>query len=90
MQKEIHGVLDRILEQREDTKLEMKEAGEMARELRALGALPEDQDSIPSSHTTAQNCKSSLGYPVPPLASTGTRHTSDAQTCTQAKHPHIV
>lgn len=57
-----HSVLDRILEQKEGTKVEMKGAGEMAQGLRALSALLEDQGSIPSTHTPAQGCKPRVGY----------------------------
>ena len=33
-----------------------KGLGEMAQQLRALAALPEDLGSIPSTHTAAHNC----------------------------------
>lgn len=35
-------------------------AGDRAKQLRLLGAFPEDLSSFPSNHMTAQNCKSSF------------------------------
>jgi len=39
-----------------NNKCTKKQAGEMAQQLRALVALPEDQGSIPSTHRAAHNC----------------------------------
>jgi hypothetical protein len=39
--------------------MKILKAGEMAPWLRALAALPEDSDSIPSKHRAAHNCYNS-------------------------------
>lgn len=53
-------------------------AGEMAQQLKALGALLEDWVCISSTHIT---CGNDSRLPATPLAFIGTRHTRDTHTC---------
>ena len=59
----------------------------MAKWLRALAALPEDQDSIRNTHTMAHNCLTPVsGLQCPFLASIDTKHTCGTQTFIKIKY----
>ena len=58
----------------------------MAQSLRALAALPEGPESIPSILVLLQTVMPVPGNPLPAVSSSGCRHASSAQTYTQAKH----
>lgn len=58
-------------------------SGELAIQLRALAALPEDQSLIPSTHMAVIIVP---GDQYHLLASIGTRHPWAARTCIQARH----
>lgn len=47
----------------------------MACQLRALGALSDDADSIPSPHTVTNNYNNPMAILLPLLAFLGTAHT---------------
>lgn len=66
-----------------------KEAGEMAQQLHALAALPEDLSPIPTTHMATHNCPhSSSRIQLLFLASTSTRHTYSTHTYAQTKYPY--
>jgi hypothetical protein len=62
--------------------------GEKAEWLRALVALVENSDLVPSVHTRNHNSNSNGSDGLPLLTSSGTRHLCGARTYLQTKHSY--